>query len=281
MHLIATVRTLGVAAALVLLTPLATLAEAGRLTPLFEAMKMNEVLEIMAEEGDAYADAVAKDMFAGADAGGSIWPAEVKRIYDTDRLAELMLKGFGDGPDAETLEVMTSFFSSELGQRITGLEISARRAMLDPEVEKMAEESHAQMVREDDPRLKALARFIEVNDLVDSNVMGGMNSNLAFYRGLVEGGAFPFTMTEDQILSDVWEQEADIRDDTIDWVHSFLAMAYQPLSDGDLETYTAISASEAGQDFNRVLFEAFDVMFNDISYQLGLAAGKVLNGQDI
>jgi hypothetical protein len=61
----------------------------------------------------------------------------------------------------------------------------------------------------------------------------------------------------------------------------YLAMAYQPLSDADLEAYIAFSRTPEGQVLNRALFAAFDALFNALSRDLGLAAARLMAGQDL
>ena len=55
-------------------------------------------------------------------------------------------------------------------------------------------------------------------------------------------------------------QNIDIRQNTTEWVYSFLLLAYEPLEDADLETYIAFSETGAGQDLNAAMFAAFDGM---------------------
>lgn len=108
-----------------------------------------------------------------------------------------------------------------------------------------------------------------------------MNSNVAFYTGLMAGGAFDEALTQDQIVNDVWDQEADIRATTSEWVYGFLMLAYDPVSVADLETYTKFSASDTGVALNGALFAAFDDMFDAISFALGREAARVMAGQDL
>jgi len=124
-------------------------------------------------------------------------------------------------------------------------------------------------------------QFVDANDLVETNVVGAMNANFAFYLGLLDGGAFPQELTVDQILADVWSQEDDIRKNTYEWVYSYLLLAYQPLSDADLQTYIAFSESDEGQAMNTALFAAFDEMYEGISRALGLASSEYMSGQDL
>jgi hypothetical protein len=161
------------------------------------------------------------------------------------------------------------------------LEVAARRALLDDAVEEMSKEAAAIAAMDDTPRYAQLRKFIEINDLVETNVVGSLNSNYAFYVGLMRGGAFGNDLTEAQILTDVWTQEAEIRTNTTEWIYSFLNLAYQPASDADLDTYIAFSETEAGKDLNRALFTSFDGVFDDISMALGLASAQQMQGAEL
>ena len=164
---------------------------------------------------------------------------------------------------------------------IVGLEVSARRALLDDAVEEASEDAAAIAAADGDPRLDLVAEFVEVNNLVETNVAGSLNSNLAFYEGLVAGRAFGGALTEEQILTDVWSQEADIRENTTEWLYSFLFMAYAPLEDADLDAYIAFSQTEAGEQINRAMFESFDALFTGISRSLGRAAAAEMTTQEL
>ena len=246
---------------------------------LLQAIGMPDLLAIMREEGLAYAEDLAGDMFPGR--GGPAWQAQVDRIYDTDQMAREMSRETAARLTEAEIDTLTQFFGSDLGQRIIALEISARQALLDPAIEAAAEEAYAEMEAQDDPRLAALSGFVTANDLVEMNVVGALNSNWAFYQGLEAGGAFDGRMSQDQMLAEVWGQEDEIRAETELWVYSYLGLAYRPLSDDDLATYTALSETPEGEALNTALFAAFDVMFTRISRELGLAAATRMAGEDI
>jgi hypothetical protein len=176
---------------------------------------------------------------------------------------------------------MGAFFESDLGRRVVTLEVSARRAMLDEAVDDAAKATMQSMMAKSDPRLALIRDFIEAGDLIEANVAGGLNANLGFYRGMVAGGAIAEATDEAAMLADVWGQEATIRHDTTEWLLSYLALAYQPLSDEDLVAYTAFSESPAGRSLNAALFAAFDAMFVDVSQELGHAAAVKMAGQDL
>ena len=88
-------------------------------------------------------------------------------------------------------------------------------------------------------------------------------------------------MSEEQILTDVWAQEGDIRESTTEWIYSFLYMAYGPLGDADIQAYITFSETEAGGDINRAMFESFDRLFEGISQSLGRAAAMEMTSQEL
>jgi hypothetical protein len=256
-------------------------ALAGQVAALAETMKIPDVVEILREEGVAYGATLDESMFAGS--AGPDWTASVEALYDAGRMQEVFLSALARelGPHADRVPAMEAFFGGDLGQRILTLELEARRALLDEAVEDVARLAWEEMQAEGGPRVDLLGRFVEANDLIESNVMGALNSNLAFYQGMAEGGAFEDAMTEEQMLTDTWAQEPQIRAQTEGWVFTYLALAYGPLSDEELDTYVAFSTSPEGQILNDALFAAFDEVFRPISRGLGLAAARQLQGQDI
>ncbi len=246
---------------------------------LYEALALPELLSIMREEGIGYGSELEADLFPGA--GRAAWAETVERIYDLARMEAAILGGLETGLPPEAAEAALAYFTTEQGRRIVGLEIAARRALLDDAVEEAAREGWMTLEMEDGPRWQLLTRFAEVNDLIESNVAGAMTSNYAFYLGLMEGSAFGSDLSEGEIVSDVWSQEDAIREDTVDWVYSFIGLAYQPLSDAELEAYIVFAATPEGQALNRTLFESFNAMFAEISRDLGRSAARFISGRDL
>lgn len=246
---------------------------------LFDVMRLDEIIEVMRKEGLDYGAEMAVDFLNGA--GGPDWERAVNRIYDTDKMAATVLENFSASLADVDTDILVAYFEGETGAEIISLEISAREALLDDAIEEASILQLEAAEERNDPRLDLIGRYIEKNDLIESNVVGALNSNFAFFTGLADGGAFPFEMTEEQIIRDVWQQEAEIRADTTEWIRSFLLMAYQPLSDDQIEEYIALSDTPEGSALNRALFESFNEMFNEISRSLGLAASIYMGGQEL
>jgi hypothetical protein len=275
------------AAALPLAVPLPLRAESAAASAaaadrLADTLRIGEVMAIMRDEGLAYARSIEDDLFPGQ--GGAGWERTVGVIYDAATMEARFRAAFRDAlaEDPATVAAALGFFGDDRGQHILSLELEARRALLDEAVEDAAKARAEDMAAAGDARMAALREFAAANDLVEANVQGALNANLAFYRGMVEaGGAFTEDLTEEQMLDDVAGQEADIRAETEAWLYPYLALAYAPLADADLVAYTDFSRTPAGRRLNAALFAAFDAVFVPISRELGLATGRQLAGQDI
>lgn len=246
---------------------------------LFIATGQPEIIQIMRKEGLDYGEMINSDLLG--DTGGAKWRALVSDIYDAELMTSAVQAAFVRSISEEDAAAALSFFSSDAGKTIIGLEVSARRAMLDDAVEAAANDAAAIAAADQTDRQKAIETFVVANDLIETNVVGAMNSNYAFYLGMMDGGALQGELTEDQILSDVWSQEADIRQTTGEWVYSFLTLAYQPLSDADMAAYIAFSETPAGRALNNAYFAAYDDLFNNISRALGYGAAQAMTGSDL
>lgn len=254
-------------------------ATANDANTLFEAMGLPQIIEVMRAEGIEYGAQIGTDLF-GSQSNAS-WAATVETIYDASVMQERVQDAFVMSLEGDDVPAMLAFFTSEPGQTFAKLEVSARRALLDDAVDEASKEMAVIAAHEQTDRYKLVERYVQTNDLVETNIVGALNSNYAFYKGLMQGGAFEEALTEDQILSDVWDQEPDIRVNTGEWVYSFLLLAYDPASDADLEAYITFSQSDAGQQLNTALFKSFEGMFDDISLTLGREAARMMSGAEL
>jgi hypothetical protein len=261
--------------------PAAAADLSAQIAALNDAMQIGPLMEVMRAEGLASGEKLAKDMLP--DAGGARWSAIVNDIYDTARMKAVFEARFaaelGDDPDSVAAAI--AFFGSDRGKEIVTLEIEARRAMLDKAVEEAAKVLAEEMFADDDPRIALLQDFAEAADLVELNVTGGLNGNFAFMRGMADAGGPAARLTEDEMLADVWGGERAVRAQTTEWLYSYFALAYQPLSDADIAAYTDFWRTPAGKKTNAALFAAFNELFTGISTDLGRATARQLQGDDI
>ncbi|MDN5567677.1 MAG: hypothetical protein L0G27_02815 [Paracoccus sp. (in: a-proteobacteria)] len=215
---------------------------------------------------------------------GEPWADTVSRIHAPHRLQALFRKGLANGlarADARLLNQGLGFYERGLGQRLVPLETSARMAMLDDDVAANAQEAFARATDQGDPRAAQIDRLIRSADLVAPNVSSGLNASVAFSRGFGEGGGFDMPLSDGQMLAETWAQQDQIEAETIDWLQSFLMLAYSPLSDAELDDYITYAASPEGQTLAQLMFAAYDSVFLQTSYDMGLAAALRLQGRQL
>jgi hypothetical protein len=244
---------------------------------LFRILRLSEIIAIMHDEGLDYADDIDQDMLNGQ--GGQFWKDGIKHLYDPKRIEAALRDAIAAGMDNLQISKAVDFYQSEHGQRLITLEVSARSAMFDPDIEAMARANYHNLAAGKNAKFLAVTRFVEVNDLLGLNIAGALASNYKFYRGLVDGEAMD--KSEREILADVWAQEKEIHDETESWLYGFLLMAYSPLGLDELEDYITFSKGAAGQALNQALFDGFDLVYNAISYELGMSVARAMKARDL
>lgn len=246
-----------------------------------EALQLDALFQVLRDEGIAHGETLEADMFPSG--GGEEWTAAVAAIYDVQRLRDGFDAALQEelASDPGAVDEITRFFGSDLGRRIVGLEIEARRTFMDEEAEEAARVAADDAASARDPKVGQIRRMIEAADLLEMNVAGSMSGNLAFMQGMEGTGAYGRAMPEDEILGEIWAQEDQTRADTSTWLHAYLGLAYAPLSEAELDSYIAFWESPAGQRLNAALFTAFDRVFRQVSFDLGAAAGRAMQGRDI
>lgn len=244
---------------------------------LIELMRVGDTVEIMRMEGLRYGADIGAEMLP--DIPEDDWTRVVSRIYDPEKMEAVIRQGFEAALEGQEVGALVAFFDTELGEEIISLEISAREAFLSEETERAAIDAY-EMARSDETELYGqVETIIADSDLVEYNVMGAMNANLMFYRGLADGGAIE--LGEADMLADVWAQEADIRAESEAWLGSFLMMAYRPLKSEDLEAYAEVYRTPEGRALNSAVFTAYDRMYDEISYLLGQAVAEHMRSEEL
>jgi hypothetical protein len=244
---------------------------------LYQLMHLDELIEVMHEEGERQGQDLAQELFTRG--ATEQWQAQIARIYDVKRMQAMVRDSLVRDLQGQPAEVLVGFYSSDLGQKMIAHEIEARRAMVDPAIEQAARDTYQTLLTDDHPRTQLVARFIASGDLLERNLSSALNSTFHYYRGLRDGGALEGS--EQDLLRDVWAQEGESRADIHEWLYGFLLLAAQPFSDAELTTYVTAMEGPQGRRLNQALFVAFDAMYNDISYALGLLSAKELMRQDL
>lgn len=264
--------------ALILTFAGAALADrAEEIDALMQVLRVQDTIEIMQEEGALYGGEIARDLIPDVDP--ALWSGVIEKIYDEAKMHEVLEAGFTTALTDTDLAPIMAYFTTDEVRDILALELSARRAFLDRETEAYAAARWLELSGKDSSLVSQVEELINDSDLVERNVMGTLNADLMFYQGLTEGGAFE--LSEEEILADVWANEEELRRSTREWLQSFLLMSYQPVDAATLEEYAAFWRTEAGQDLNRAIFVAFDQMYEDLAYLLGLAIAEQMQIEEL
>lgn len=252
------------------------LADPARISHLLHT---DALFAILQKEGVVYGRDLAEEMTGEPSDPG--WVAEVEAIHAPARLRPGYDKAFADALKGADQAAIEHWLASDTGKRVVEHEISAREALLDPEAEDAAIAAAETAQARGDHRFAAVQRIIDAAGLIEPNVVGGMNANLAFYRAMAAGGAFPYEVTESDMLADVASQEEEIRADVTSWIEGYLYLAYSSLSAGDLERIARFSASAPGQALLRAQFEGFDLVYEESSAALGAALARRMTAAEL
>jgi hypothetical protein len=244
---------------------------------LIALMRVGDTVEIMRKEGLRYGAEIGAEMLP--DVSSEDWERTVSRIYDTEKMEAVITQGFEAALEGEDVAPLVSFFESDLGKEIIGLELDAREAFLNEDTELAAIDAYQDAQEQQTELFEQVETIISDSDLVEYNVMGAMNANLMFYRGLADGGAID--LGESDMLADVWAQESDIRAESEAWLGSFLMMAYRPLNAEELEAYAELYRTPEGRVLNISVFHAYDRMYDEISYLLGQAVAEHMRSEEL
>lgn len=234
---------------------------------------------ILQKEGVAYGRDLAEEMTGEPSDPG--WVAEVEAIHAPARLQPAYQDIFAAALKGADQAAIETWLTSDTGKRVVEHEISAREALLDPDAEDAAIAAAETAQAQGDHRFAAVERIIEAAGLIEPNVVGGMNANLAFYRAMAEGGAFPYEVTESDMLADVAAQEEEIRADVTSWIQGYLFLAYGSLPADDLDRIARFSASAPGQALLRAQFEGFDLVYEESSAALGAALARRMTAAEL
>lgn len=265
--------------AMLLVAPLRASAAGDKdnLGRLMDAMGLPALIAVMREEGMAHAIDLAADRVP--EAGQAHWQRRVARIYDVGRMEALVRARFRESyGDADPIP-MLEFHTSELGQRLIALELAARKAFRDPQVEAAAAARFREARARNSERFRAIDAYVRANDLVERNVTGALNANLSFMVGLIDGGAL--NMSQAQAIRNVTANASEIRQSTTEWVYGYVLLAHDPLSVAQIRDYAALAATPEGRAMNAALFDAFGAMYRDLSHAMGRALAAEMATQDI
>ena len=273
------VATAMMAVTMALSVPYAAQAESGAqdadIEALLQVLLFPDVSKVLCDEGRGMADDFVE---AGYGVPKPAWQNMLDRLYDPETMATAFRSEMSKALEGADLTPMVAFYTTDLGQTIAQLELDTRKAMTGDAAQAAAGEAWAAL----DPgtkRAKLIEDYVQTNDLVEMNVVGAMNSDIAYYRGLwtMTGSD---VMSESDLIREIWSTEPEVRADVSEWVYGFSTLAYDSLSDEEFARYVEFSRSEAGRQLNFALFAAFDAVYADLSRGLGAGTSMLMQMYD-
>jgi hypothetical protein len=259
-----------IASAAMFTFPVATLA--APVDQLIKALRFQEVVDVLADEGRS----MSTDM---ADAGFGVpkpsWDLMLGQLYDTPSMQDAFRTSLNEALSSADVGPMLAFFESELGSKLTDLELEARKIVSDEAVLEAAVDMWSEMPA-DDARAEQIDAYVDVNDLVEMNIVSSLNSDIAYMRGLMSGAQSDLALSDTDILRDVWASEPEVRVQVSEWIYGYSVLAYETLSDDEFAAYITFGETAAGQALNAALFFAFDEVYAELSFGLGAGTAQLM-----
>ena len=233
---------------------------------LVDAMGLPALLQAFSAEGERSSQAINDGFLNGQ--GGDVWAETVRRLYDPARLEQELRTALVDTLDSDIAAQALLFFDSDLGQRIIELEVQARQAFLNEDLEAAAKSAPT-------ATSDAVTDFLAARDLIQRNADTAMTAQAAFFDGLLTATG------QGDTAPDLDAQRDAIVAETESWLRGYYALAQSPLSADDIAIYTAFWKTDVGQALDDALFSAFADSYATLSFGLGQAAGRLLPQNDL
>lgn len=243
---------------------------------LAEILRLGEAVTLIRDEGRAFGLSLDDEMLEGR--GGALWQDRVGSIYATARIEDSVTTALQSNMTEAEIQQAISFFDTSDGHEILQLELSARKAMADSDIEDMM---RARAMDASDPSVgQQRARdYARVNDLLGRNVAGTLAASVEFLRGMADGGAL--ALDDMSIRAQVWQDRDSVAKDVESWLIGFLMLAYTPLSETQMQAYLEFCETDAGRALNDALFQGFDAAHLAISHKLGFAVAQALQSSTL
>ena len=244
---------------------------------LYQLLHLDELVDIVSEEGLADAKATADAYLQGITRGN--FGVSISQIYDKKSLSSKVKQMFSKALPTATANSLIAFYKSELGVQVSQLEVSARRAISDPSIEKYVIDRALEAEVQGKSRPQLLRSAINKMDWVKQNLAGAYEARFAFLAALSEVEAL--RLDQARIFTLMQSDQEALSLEIEEWLLGYMYMAYSPLSDDELAAYMRFQASPEGMALNEVLFDTFSRLNTENAEKLGQFTASALSAQDL
>ncbi|MAT89034.1 MAG: hypothetical protein CL532_10935 [Aestuariivita sp.] len=245
---------------------------------LYAALHLNDIVKVIRDEGLEEAKSTA-EIYLKSQGQIASFNSQIDSFYDITNISTFLLNGISTGLMEQDAEMALMFYTRDLGAKIASLEASARLAISDSAVESMAIEIAKSAKTKDSKRYKLLQENMKQMELVEQNLKGAFASQYGFLTELSK--ATDINLSQDQILSLLSGSEEDLRKEVTDWLMGYSYMAYQPISDDELQLYLDFLANTSGKALNGALFNVFNALSVKTSSALGELIALLREARDL
>lgn len=187
------------------------------------------------------------------------WRVAQEGAFDTERLIPELEAVVAGRLKPEEIAVLLDFFKSDLGMRISRMEIAATR----PEVQETKDAEgaalYARLATEDPERLALYTRLIDTLQSVDVGEAIALNMTYAIVSAIL--GAANQPATDEQIAAVVRQNTATLRADIEKHAASNTAWIYRDVGMEDMRRYAAFLETPEAKRYYATILLAFDRVF--------------------
>lgn len=227
---------------------------------LVDALGVPALIQAFTTEGEQAGQSIDDGFLDGQ--GGDVWAETVRRLYDPARMEAEIRATMTEVMDPDMAAQALLFFESDLGRKIIDLEVKARQAIIDPQVEAAAKAAPS-------AQGASVTDFLAARDLIDRNTDVAVEARTAFFDGLILASGRADG-------PDVEALRPGIAEETESWLRGYYAVIQSALSADDIAIYTAFWETDVGVAVDDALFAAFGQSYTTLSYALGQAAGRMM-----
>ncbi|NIY72886.1 hypothetical protein HCZ30_10645 [Marivivens donghaensis] len=193
----------------------------------------------------------------------------VEALYIAPTVRDAIHAAFIAALDEDHAEEILAFLRSEPGQAMTAHELEGRKEFYDDSALEEGRAMLTAMVFTEPEKYELLSDYIEVNDLIEQNLVIGLNFEMALNAGASEVLP-PELQTDPSLLASQLQSEAEwMRADITDWLESYLAYSYGDVPEDQFREIFEFSVTEAGQAYNTALFDAYAAYSEVAARRLG------------
>ena len=255
----------------------ASYGKADVISDLYDALHMDRINEIIRLEGiqdaegtgEAYLPPNSVDRFV----------AQAKSVYQLEAMERDFKRLLNQNLSIVDANKILLFYQKPLGKVASELEVSARIAISDAQIEEMAKLKLKEAVKSKNKRLDEIESVIRTLELVEQNLIGAYAAQFAFMYELSKLGVIE--LSKQEMIDLITNDEEKLKGEILEWLMAFSHMAYTPMGDKDFSDYSDFSKSELGIALNKALFSVYNEMAKDQSQRLASILGEFMKSEDL